>query len=179
LEVSIARLEVERTYTQADLDRAYEQGRDFGRQAAIEEGEGALRDSRNLLLEVRNGILNSICERFDGALSQIHSLLPDLVCLATERVLGGCKIDGRMVLSIVNDLLAEFSAGEERLQVRLCGDDFESLQGLDGEIRARFPMIEFHVDPELRRGDCVVSTRFGLVDGRIGTKLKELGRQMS
>jgi len=71
-------------------------------------------------------------------------------------------------------------AGESRrVAVRLPPEDASMVQSdagratLEGLTVAR---IEFVPDPSLQRGDCVVDTDFGQVDGRLGTRLAELRR---
>ncbi|MFL5261801.1 MAG: FliH/SctL family protein [Anaeromyxobacteraceae bacterium] len=71
-------------------------------------------------------------------------------------------------------------AGDSRrIAIRLAPDDAATLQGaagkgaLDGPSAAR---IEIVADASLERGDCMVDTDFGQVDGRLGTRLAELRR---
>jgi flagellar assembly protein FliH len=71
-------------------------------------------------------------------------------------------------------------AGESRrIAVRVAPEDASLLQSdagraaLDGITSAR---IELVTDPGLQRGDCMVDTDFGQVDGRLGTRLGEIRR---
>jgi flagellar assembly protein FliH len=71
-------------------------------------------------------------------------------------------------------------AGESRrIAVRASPDDallLQSEQGrsaLDGLTSARIELVS---DPGLQRGDCMVDTDFGQVDGRLGTRLAEIRR---
>ena len=71
-------------------------------------------------------------------------------------------------------------AGESRrVAIRLAPDDAALLQSpagtaaTEGLTSAR---IEYFPDPSLQRGDCLVDTDFGQVDGRLGTRLGELRR---
>jgi flagellar assembly protein FliH len=71
-------------------------------------------------------------------------------------------------------------AGESRrVAVRVAPEDAVLLQSeagraaLEGVTAAR---IEFLPDPSLQRGDCVVDTDFGQVDGRLSTRLAEVRR---
>jgi len=71
-------------------------------------------------------------------------------------------------------------AGESRrIAVRLAPDDAALLQSdagrvaLDGVSAAR---VEFLADAALERGDCVVDTDFGQIDGRLSTRLAEVRR---
>jgi flagellar assembly protein FliH len=63
--------------------------------------------------------------------------------------------------------------------VRVAPEDAELLRSaagkdaLDGLAAAR---VEWVADPSLQRGDCVVDTDFGQVDGRLTTRLAELRR---
>jgi len=71
-------------------------------------------------------------------------------------------------------------AGESRrIAVRVAPDDAGLLQSetgraaLDGLTSARIELVS---DPGLQRGDCLVDTDFGQVDGRLGTRLTEIRR---
>ena len=71
-------------------------------------------------------------------------------------------------------------AGESRrIAVRVAPEDAPLLQSeagraaLDGLTSARIELVS---DPGLQRGDCMVDTDFGQVDGRLGTRLAELRR---
>jgi len=74
------------------------------------------------------------------------------------------------------------SGDSRRVAVRLPPEDASLVQSdagraaLDGLTAAR---VEFVPDPNLQRGDCVVDTDFGQVDGRLGTRLAELRRAAS
>jgi len=41
-----------------------------------------------------------------------------------------------------------------------------------------FPKVKFFEDQSLGRGDCQVKSRFGLLDGRISTKLRRIEEEM-
>jgi len=47
---------------------------------------------------------------------------------------------------------------------------------LDGDdaLLPEFPKVKFFEDAFLIRGDCQVKSRFGLLDGRISTKLRRV-----
>jgi len=71
-------------------------------------------------------------------------------------------------------------AGDSRrIAVRVAPEDAAALQSdagrgaLDGVCTAR---VEVFPDPALRRGDCLVETDYGQIDGRLETRLAELRR---
>ncbi len=71
-------------------------------------------------------------------------------------------------------------AGESRrVAIRLAPEDAAALQSAEGVAATEgltSARIEYFPDPSLQRGDCLVDTDFGQVDGRLGTRLAELRR---
>jgi flagellar assembly protein FliH len=71
-------------------------------------------------------------------------------------------------------------AGESRrVAIRLSPEDAALLQSTEGIAATEgltAARIEYFPDPSLQRGDCLVDTDFGQVDGRLGTRLGELRR---
>ena len=69
-------------------------------------------------------------------------------------------------------------AGDTRhVRVRLHPEDVLRVQEAGGAPRVASPtlmQVELVDDPSLKRGDCVVETDFGLLDGRLDTRLAEL-----
>lgn len=53
--------------------------------------------------------------------------------------------------------------------------------GLDGDdaLLAGYPNVKFFEDESLSSGDCQIKSRFGLLDGRIATKLRKIGEELS
>jgi len=41
-----------------------------------------------------------------------------------------------------------------------------------------YPNVSFHEDPTLSRGDCQIKSRFGLLDGRVATKLRKFETEL-
>jgi len=54
---------------------------------------------------------------------------------------------------------------------------FEGLDGDDALLEG-YPNVSFHEDPTLSRGDCQIKSRFGLLDGRIATKLRKFETEL-
>jgi flagellar assembly protein FliH len=52
--------------------------------------------------------------------------------------------------------------------------------GIDGDdaLLEGYPNVKFFEDPSLQSGDCQVKSRFGLLDGRIATKLRRLEEEI-
>lgn len=71
-------------------------------------------------------------------------------------------------------------AGESRtITVRLNPSDKTLIDEIGGAVRIDGPLaarMQIVADPSLSRGDCVVDTDFGSVDGRLDTRLSQLRR---
>ena len=52
--------------------------------------------------------------------------------------------------------------------------------GIDGDdaLLDGFPFVKFFEDSSLESGDCQVKSRFGLLDGRISTKLRKVEEEL-
>lgn len=70
------------------------------------------------------------------------------------------------------------AGGSRRVTVRLHPDDLPRLApaAVSGPAGLSTAAIELVADASLERGDCVVDTDFGRVDGRLRTRLEELHR---
>ena len=105
-------------------------------------------------------------------IAQFRALLPELVTETASRVLSSTPISRDAVLGIVGEVLQGIGHGSPELEVRLAPRDLELIAGHDAGFREKHPALTFRADPELKQGDCVVQSRFGMLDGRIATKLQ-------
>ena len=55
---------------------------------------------------------------------------------------------------------------------------FDNLDGNDA-LLPDLPHVKFIEDPSLKSGDCQVKSRFGLLDGRIATKVRKIKEELS
>lgn len=151
----------------------------------------------------QSNLLSAIDSKVQETLSELESRLPDLVMGLVERVIPGIDFDRNAIEEIVRSMITEFTSEDEALEVFLCPDDLALLKGmnsveksaekseeeggfasaiagifdnLDGDdaLLPDFPKVSFFADESLSRGDCQVKSRFGLLDGRISTKLRRI-----
>ena len=162
------------TYTAGEVDEAihgaYERGLEEARAASSAELTKLRADAEAVI----HGAFSKITERHEYALTQIRALLPKLVSEATARVIAGVEVDGALVRSVVNDLLGDVTPGPDAVEVQLCPADLARVAGFDQELRHKFPNIHLTENRELQPKDCVVKTRFGVLDGRVASKLKSV-----
>ena len=107
-----------------------------------------------------------------AVVAQFRALLPRLATEAASRVLAGMPLSRDAVLGIVAEMLHNIEPGSPELEVRLAPSDLELIAGNESGFREKHPAIIFRADGELKPGDCVVQSRFGMLDGTVATKLQ-------
>jgi flagellar assembly protein FliH len=149
---------------------AYERGVSETK-ASLDAEVTKLRADSKALIE---GAFAKISERHDHEIGQMRALLPRLVSEATARVVAGVEVNAELIKAVVNDLLGDVTPGADSVEVQLCPADLARVTGFDQELRHKFPNIHLAENRELQPKDCVVKTRFGVLDGRVSSKLKSL-----
>ena len=91
-----------------------------------------------------------------------------------RKTLGGIELDGQIVLSIVNSVIEDSGLNDEKMEIRLNPMDASLLADLESDLKKAHPRLDIVPDENLNRGDCLLSSRFGKVDGLIATKLDRL-----
>ena len=66
--------------------------------------------------------------------------------------------------------------GEEGFASAIAGI-FDGLDG-DDALLSEYPDVKFFEDDSLQSGDCQIKSRFGLLDGRIATKLRKIEEEL-
>lgn len=186
-----------------ERDNASVQGLEEGKAQATQFYQDEIRKLRDELGLRQNNLLNSINSKVEETLTELENRLPDLVLGLVERVLPGVEFDRKAIEEIVRSMIKEFTNEDETLEVFLSPDDLTLLKGmnspeksaesanddggfasaiagifdnLDGDdaLLPDLPKVSFFADESLQRGDCQVKSRFGLLDGRISTKLRRI-----
>ena len=162
---------------------------------------------RNEYAARQEKLLITVQQKVDQVLAELDNRLPNLVVTMAQKVLGGIELDGEMIHSLVKSMIEEFGTEDENLDVFLSPDDLVLLKslsdkdkapnsnddqegfasaiagifdGIDGDdsLLDGYPNVKFFEDPSLQHGDCQVKSRFGLLDGRISTKLRRLEEEI-
>ena len=192
----------------SEADGREQAARELGKREAMEEARKEFQRIRVEFGERQDHILADLQKQFSEMAKELIDRLPDLSIALAERVLGKIQLDREAIIAIVTDLIGEFASDDEKLEVFLCPEDlavlkagdklvaetteevpesddfsgamaglFDSLGGDDALLEG-YPNVVFHEDEGLDRGDCQIKSRFGLVDGRILTKLAKLGEEL-
>ena len=160
------------SYTSDEFDKAVQKAYERGADETRRSLESQMEKSREQAKVTAEGALSKVVDRHSEALSMMRSLVPNLVTEATARVVAGLTVDAEFVRRVVDDLLNDVAPGAENVEVQLCAEDVAKIVGFDQELRHKFPSLRVVENKDITPGDCLVKTRFGVLDGRISSKLK-------
>jgi flagellar biosynthesis/type III secretory pathway protein FliH len=154
---------------QAREQAGYERGRTEGERALSEQ----LMRQRGEVLEVQNGLLSALRNSLTEVRSQCERELVGLALEAAAKLVAGLPISGPMVEAAISEALAQVEEHTD-YHIYLHPEDVELLQQINSPLllpTVAGQKIHFHRAPEMSRGDCMVKTRFGLIDATRETKL--------
>jgi flagellar assembly protein FliH len=161
-------------YTFQDLERARGEGYAAARSELIAQCDARIAKVSDDSFRLQKEVLKRLEDRVESVLKQVREVLPQLVLESSARILASTPIDGAVLDRIIRELLSEVLPDSEDLEVQLSPADFALISARQAEWGERYPRIEFRSNEELRSGDCVVRTNFGIVDGRMQTKFRAL-----
>jgi flagellar assembly protein FliH len=156
------------------MSRAREEARQETSDAVTEAYDEQITKLKADVSAIVERILTEMVRKHEDALEQMRTLLPDLVREAMSRIVSGITWEESAIKSVVSDLLAEVAPGAENVEVQLCRVDLNRMEKFQSQMRQKFPTLQFSVNDELGSGDCIVKTRFGVLDGRLTTKIQSV-----
>jgi flagellar assembly protein FliH len=177
--VTLVGAEARLGYTESELKEVRESSFAEGFAKAAEECASEIRDLKEMMTALQDGVLQTLIEKQREMSAHIRSILPVLVMEAAERVIAGVKVDDGLVKAVVGDLMAEVAPGIENVEIRISVTDFSKMREFDATFSGRYPQARLLADPDLTDGDCIVRSKFGTLDGRIATKLRALEGALS
>lgn len=131
-------------------------------------------DFRKEVNTLREGTFSQLEGKFLKILQEAREALMTLTYDCVKRTLGGYELPPEAIESVVRAIIAESGLDEEKMEIRLHPRDMELLEEIDGSLRAQHPGLDLVADKALKRGDCVLNSRFGKIDGTMETKLERL-----
>lgn len=152
---------------------AYKQGFEEG----MRQLQARLEEEKAARFNALDAALKKLQEGHESLISQVGRVLPRLVNEAVRRVLAGAELPADAVAKIIYELLTEAHPGTGAIEIILCERDFQLIkenEALMSRFTQNYPGITFVADRHLAPGDCVLKSKFGTIDGRMGTKLENL-----
>ena len=164
-----ARLDAERA--------AYERGQRDTEKALSEQ----LLQQRRELLEVHQGVIESLRNALPQLIRDSESALIDLALQAAQKIVAGLPITPQSVAAVVREALGQVEDTAE-ITILLHPDDLALLRKQKSPILEGLPEtgpLKFSGSTEVTRGGCMIHTRFGMVDARRETKLEQLRQSVT
>ena len=162
------------TFTEQEVESAKCDAYRRGSEEATRLLERQMIEQRSEMVALQSRTFATLAEQHTALVQQIHDVVPELVIEGVARVLANTGFDREAIVSIANDLLAEVAPGRDQVELQLAPGDLELIAGYEESFREKHPAILFKANADLRPGDCVVRSRFGMIDGRLATKLRAL-----
>ena len=162
----------ERTFSQRECDAACREARQRGSDEATQLLERQMLDLRADVMHLQTATFAKLAATHADLIAQFRELVPGLVIEAASRVLAATPVSRDTVLAVVGEMLRGVENSSPDLEVRLAQRDLELIAGHEDGFREKHPALTFRADAELKPGDCVVQSRFGMLDGRTATKLQ-------
>ena len=158
-------------------------------QAAFERGRldaeknlgEQLLQQRNELLELQQGVLESLRNAVPDVIQQTEGVLFQIALESAKKFVAGIPIDSVLVEAIVREAVLETKETAE-ITVHLHPDDLALLHKHAAPILQGLPeagLLKFIGSSEITRGGCLVQTRFGLLDARRETKIEQIRESIS
>ena len=143
----------------------------------VAEGEKRLSEQllqqRREMLELQNGVLQSLRRSVSEVTKQSESALISLAIEVAEKLVCDLPISQEMVEAAVRSALTQAEKNAQ-LDISLNPEDLALLKSCDSPLLTPPPGLEsihFHPAVEVSRGGCMVQTRFGTIDNRRETKI--------
>lgn len=150
--------------------KAYERGR--------AEAEKKFKDMITAAQTLQGKLLRNLQEAEKELTETVENALPDLIIEGIRRIIPKWSPEAGEVRDIVRDMLSGLEGESGPLEIRLNEEDMNQLEKLQKEPGAGFGQANLIADHNLYRGECVVSGRFGMVDGRFESKLNRLKKDL-
>ena len=131
-------------------------------------------DFRSEINALREGMFSQLEDKFANIVSEAREALMTLTYEGVTQALGGFEMQGEAVAKIVEAVVTEAGLDDERMEVKLHSADIALLEELDNDLKRKHPGLNFVADDLLNRGDCVLSSRFGKIDGTMENKFAKL-----
>ncbi|MBA4137685.1 MAG: flagellar biosynthesis protein [Opitutus sp.] len=168
-----------RMFTEAEVaakvQEAYRQGVDAAREAADQQ----MVEFRHDMEQLSEGVLQKLATVEPALVAQIRDALPGLAVDLANRLLAGYEPPLDTVERLCREALEQLFPEREGLELSLSPADAALLTSLNPDWLQRYPALRIRNDGNLRRGDCVVRSRFGLTDARVSTKLAALTHSLT
>lgn len=150
-----------------------------GFEAAQEKFNAQMLEMRTQMQSHAHGVLQKIEDAHANLEKTFLSELPELIVAGVYKVIGANAMDAGILKSRIETTVAESCPTNEPVEVRVNPQDLEALREIDEKLVTGHPRFTFKADEDLGRGDCLMKTKFGVVDATLKTQLGRMREELS
>ncbi len=163
----------------AALEAARQESFQAGFQSASDKCNAQILELRTQMQQHADGILKKIEGAYEALAGELAAALPELIVAGVHKILGEDASGVETLRARIDNAVAQSCPVGEPVSVRLAPQDLKALQEMDAQYCENHPRLSFKADETLKVGDCVMETKFGLVDARLRTQLRRLLEEVS
>lgn len=150
---------------------------------AYEKGAQAARQELKAEIDAAQALQGKLFKRLQAAEQEltevIEAALPDLIVEGVRQVIPKWVPTGEDVQHVIQEMLSGLEGESGMLEIRLNDADKAQLDTLRDGSWEDLNGTKLIVDKSLKPGECMVSGRFGRIDGRFESKLNHLRKNIS
>lgn len=168
-----------RSLTEAELLELRERARREGAEETRHFADSQMVEMRSEVQLLGEGLFESLRQAETRLAEQVQAALPGLAVEIGRRLLAGWEPPAATVARICREALDELFPETTGLELVVSARDAQLLEQLNPGWLAEFSNLKITTDASLPAGDCLVRSRFGVVDSRGRTRLHALQESLA
>ncbi len=168
-----------RAITEAELQDLREQARREGAEDTRRFADSQMVEMRSEVQQLNESLFEALRQSETRLADQVRAALPGLAVEIGRRLLAGWEPPVEVIARVCHEALDELFPETTGLELALAARDAELLEKFNPGWLAEYGGLKIVVDPTLHPGDCLVRSRFGVVDARGSTRLHSLQESMA
>ena len=168
-----------RQLSEAELAELREEARREGAEEARRFADAQTVEMRSEVQQLNESLFEALRQAETRLADQVRAALPGLAVEIGRRLLAGWEPPADVVARICRDALEELFPETAGLELVISARDAGLLEQLNPGWLAEYPGLKITTDAALHAGDCLVRSRFGVVDARGSTRLRALQENLA
>jgi flagellar assembly protein FliH len=168
-----------RSVSEAELMDMREQSRREGSEETRHFADSQMVEMRSEVQQLNESLFESLRQAEVRLADQVRAALPGLAVEIGRRLLAGWEPPPDTVARICREALDELFPETAGLELVVSARDAQLLEQLNPGWLAEFTGLKISTDVNLQAGDCLVRSRFGVVDSRGRTRLHALQESLT
>lgn len=168
-----------RSVTDAEMQDLREQARREGAEDTRRFADAQMVEMRSEVQQLNESLFEALRQAENRLADQVRASLPGLAVEIGRRLLAGWEPPVEVVERICREALEELFPETAGLELVISARDAALLEKLNPGWLAEFSGLKVTTDTNLHSGDCLVRSRFGVVDARGSTRLRALQESLT